>query len=53
VELLVWPSRRFGSFCSHVTMAVFGLWKEYLNMSVSDTPQSWTVMETIISIIAL
>jgi len=38
---------------SHVNDAGFWLVKEYFNMSVPQTLKTWTVMETMISIVAL
>jgi GntP family gluconate:H+ symporter len=40
-------------FFSHVNDAGFWLVKEYFGMSVPDTLKSWSVMETIISVVAL
>ncbi len=40
-------------FFSHVNDAGFWLVKEYFGMSVADTFKSWSVMETIISVVAL
>jgi len=40
-------------FFSHVNDAGFWLVKEYFGMSVGDTIKSWSVMETIISVVAL
>jgi Gnt-I system high-affinity gluconate transporter len=39
--------------CSHVNDAAFWLFKEYFNVSIADTLKSWTVMETIVSIVGL
>lgn len=38
---------------SHVNDAGFWLFKEYFNVSLADTLKSWTVMETIVSIVGL
>lgn len=38
---------------SHVNDAGFWLFKEYFNLSVKDTFRSWTVMETIVSVVGL
>jgi GntP family gluconate:H+ symporter len=38
---------------SHVNDGGFWLVKEYFNMSVIDTMKTWSVSETLISIIAL
>ncbi|MDX6432076.1 MAG: gluconate:H+ symporter, GntP family, partial [Streptosporangiaceae bacterium] len=40
-------------FFSHVNDAGFWLVKEYFGMSVGQTIRSWSVMETIISVVAL
>jgi len=40
-------------FCSHVNDSGFWIFKEYLGLSVKDTFRSWSVMETIISIMGL
>jgi Gnt-I system high-affinity gluconate transporter len=39
--------------CSHVNDAGFWLFKEYFNVSLGDTLRSWTVMETIVSVVGL
>ena len=38
---------------SHVNDAGFWLFKEYFNVSIKDTIRSWSVMESIVSIIGL
>lgn len=38
---------------SHVNDGGFWLFKEYFNLSIKDTFKSWTVMETIVSIVGL
>ncbi|HKZ66901.1 MAG TPA: gluconate:H+ symporter [Chitinophagaceae bacterium] len=38
---------------SHVNDAGFWLFKEYFNLSIKDTLRSWSVMETIVSIVGL
>jgi Gnt-I system high-affinity gluconate transporter len=38
---------------SHVNDAGFWLFKEYFNLSIKDTIRSWSIMETIISILGL
>jgi Gnt-I system high-affinity gluconate transporter len=40
-------------FCSHVNDTAFWLFKEYFGLSIKDTFRSWTVMETLVSIIGL
>jgi Gnt-I system high-affinity gluconate transporter len=39
--------------CSHVNDSAFWLFKEYFNVSLGDTLRSWTVMETIVSVVGL
>jgi len=39
--------------CSHVNDSGFWMFKEYFNLSMKDTFRSWTVMETIVSVIGL
>jgi len=39
--------------CSHVNDSAFWMFKEYFNVSLGDTLRSWTVMETIVSIVGL
>ncbi|MEO8112346.1 MAG: gluconate:H+ symporter [Ginsengibacter sp.] len=39
--------------CSHVNDSGFWLFKEYFNLSMKDTFRSWTLMETIISVVGL
>jgi Gnt-I system high-affinity gluconate transporter len=38
---------------SHVNDAGFWLFKEYFNLSVKDTVRSWSLMETIVSVVGL
>jgi GntP family gluconate:H+ symporter len=38
---------------SHVNDAGFWLVKQYFNMTVAETFKTWTVMETLISVVAL
>jgi Gnt-I system high-affinity gluconate transporter len=38
---------------SHVNDAGFWLFKEYFNVSLTDTLKTWTVMETIVSVVGL
>jgi Gnt-I system high-affinity gluconate transporter len=40
-------------FFSHVNDSGFWLYKEYFNLSIKDTIRSWSVMETIVSIMGL
>ncbi len=39
--------------CSHVNDGAFWMFKEYFNVSIADTLRSWTVMETIVSLVGL
>jgi Gnt-I system high-affinity gluconate transporter len=38
---------------SHVNDGGFWLFKEYFNLSIKDTIRSWSVMETIVSLVGL
>ncbi len=40
-------------FCSHVNDTGFWMFKEYFNVSIKDTFLSWTVMESIVSVMGL
>jgi Gnt-I system high-affinity gluconate transporter len=40
-------------FFSHVNDTAFWMFKEYFGLSMKDTFRSWTVMETIVSVIGL
>jgi len=40
-------------FCSHVNDTGFWIFKEYFGISVKDTFRSWSVMESIVSIVGL
>jgi len=40
-------------FCSHVNDASFWLFKEYFGLSMKDTFLSWSLMETLVSVIGL
>ena len=43
-----------GSLCaSHVNDAAFWMFKEYVDVSLGDTLRTWTVMETIVSVVGL
>jgi GntP family gluconate:H+ symporter len=52
-ELLVLASGSGSLLLSHVNDGGFWLVKEYFNMSVAQTLKTWTVCETIISVVAL
>jgi Gnt-I system high-affinity gluconate transporter len=38
---------------SHVNDGGFWMFKEYFNLSIKDTIRSWSVMETIVSVVGL
>ena len=40
-------------FCSHVNDGAFWMFKEYFNVSIGDTLKSWTLMESIVAVVAL
>lgn len=40
-------------FCSHVNDTGFWMFKEYFNISIKDTFRSWTLMESIASVVGL
>jgi Gnt-I system high-affinity gluconate transporter len=40
-------------FGSHVNDAAFWMFKEYFGLGIADTLKSWTVMETIVSVVGL
>ncbi|HET6256873.1 MAG TPA: gluconate:H+ symporter [Puia sp.] len=40
-------------FFSHVNDSGFWMFKEYFNLSIRDTIRSWSVMETIVSVVGL
>ena len=52
-ELLVLAIGAGSLIASHVNDGGFWLVKEYFNMSVAETLATWTVMETIVSIVGL
>jgi GntP family gluconate:H+ symporter len=52
-ELLAIATGAGSLFFSHVNDGGFWLVKEYFNMSVADTIKTWSVCETIISVVAL
>jgi GntP family gluconate:H+ symporter len=53
LELVVVAMGAGSLILSHVNDGGFWLVKEYFNMSVTQTLKTWTVMETVISIVAL
>ena len=52
-ELLTISTGAGSLLFSHVNDGGFWLVKEYFNMSVADTMKSWSICETIISVVAL
>jgi gluconate:H+ symporter, GntP family len=52
-ELLVVSIGAGSLIASHVNDGGFWLVKEYLNMTVTETLVTWTLMETIVSVAAL
>jgi GntP family gluconate:H+ symporter len=52
-ELLTIATGAGSLIFSHVNDGGFWLVKEYFNMSVAQTMKSWSVCETIISVVAL
>jgi Gnt-I system high-affinity gluconate transporter len=52
-ELLVLAVGAGSVFCSHVNDSAFWMFKEFFGLSMKDTFLSWTVMETVISIVGL
>jgi len=52
-ELMVLAIGAGSLACSHVNDGAFWMFKEYFNVSLFDTFRSWTLMETIVSIVAL
>jgi GntP family gluconate:H+ symporter len=52
-ELLVLATGAGSVILSHVNDAGFWLVKQYFNMTVVETLKTWTVMETILSVVGL
>jgi GntP family gluconate:H+ symporter len=52
-ELLVIATGAGSAIFSHVNDGGFWMVKEYFNMSVADTMKTWSISETIISVMAL
>ena len=52
-ELLVLATGSGSLFCSHLNDAGFWMVKEFFGMDVSETLATWSVMETIISVVGL
>jgi GntP family gluconate:H+ symporter len=53
IALLVLAVGAGSLFFSHVNDAGFWLVKEYFGMTVGETLKTWSVMETVISVVAL
>lgn len=52
-ELMVLAIGSGSLMCSHINDPGFWLFKEYFNLSIPDTLRTWTVMETIVSVVGL
>ncbi|WP_044528674.1 GntT/GntP/DsdX family permease, partial [Herbaspirillum sp. B65] len=52
-ELMVLATGAGSLILSHVNDGGFWLVKEYFNMTVPQTFKTWTVMETLVSVLAL
>jgi Gnt-I system high-affinity gluconate transporter len=52
-ELMVLALGSGSLICSHLNDGGFWLFKEYFNLSIKETLKTWTVMETIVSIVGL
>lgn len=52
-ELLVLATGAGSITFSHVNDSGFWLYKEYFNLSIKETLQSWTLMETTVSVVGL
>ena len=52
-ELMVLSIGAGSLFFSHVNDSGFWMFKEYFNLSVKDTLKTWSVMETIVSVVGL
>jgi Gnt-I system high-affinity gluconate transporter len=52
-SLIVLATGAGSLFCSHVNDSGFWLFKEYFNLSVKETLKTWTVMESIVSVVGL
>ena len=53
IELVVLATGAGSLVLSHVNDAGFWMIKEFFNMSVSQTLKTWTVMETLLSVVGL
>jgi len=52
-ELMVLAIGSGSLLCSHINDGGFWLFKEYFNLTITETLKTWTVMETIVSVIGL
>jgi len=52
-ELMVLAVGAGSVFCSHINDTGFWMFKEFLNLSLKETFLSWTVMESLISVLGL
>ncbi|TAH18685.1 MAG: gluconate transporter [Cytophagales bacterium] len=52
-ELIVLSIGAGSLMCSHLNDAGFWLFKEYFNLTIKETLKTWTVMETIVSVVGL
>lgn len=52
-ELMVLAIGSGSLICSHLNDGGFWLFKEYFNLSIKETLQTWTIMETIVSVVGL
>jgi gluconate transporter len=52
-ELMVLAIGSGSLMCSHINDGGFWLFKEYFNLSIPETLRTWTVMETIVSVVGL
>ena len=52
-ELVVLATGAGTLVLSHVNDSGFWMFKEYFNLSIKDTLKSWTVMETLVSVVGL
>ena len=52
-ELLVLATGAGSITLSHINVGGFWLFKEYFNLSIKETLQSWTLMETTVSVVGL
>ncbi len=53
IELMVLSIGAGSLFFSHLNDGGFWLFKEYFNLSIKETIQTWSIMETIVSVVGL